>query len=115
MSVSFKLRTVKKEGEAYLTARIQAERAGVNLLVKTPIKVDVAKYTASPTGKVFPAYMRSGEGQKIQALKLEIESAINSLTDSGKKLTSEQAKQVIDDIYYREERVAEAARMEEMR
>ena len=37
MSVSFKLRTVKKDGEANLTARIQAEKIGVNLLVKTPM------------------------------------------------------------------------------
>lgn len=45
MSVSFKLRTVKKEGTACLTARIQAEKLSVNLLIKTPIKVDIAKYT----------------------------------------------------------------------
>ncbi len=115
MSVSFKLRTVKKDGEANLTARIQAEKIGVNLLVKTPIKVDVAKYTASPQGKLYRAYMSSPEGQRIQQLKLEMESAINSLTDAGTKLDTEAAKKVIEDIYYREEREAEAARLEEMR
>ena len=55
--------------------------------------------------------MSSPEGQKIQRSKLEIESAINSLTDSGKKITSDQAKKIIDDIYYKEER--EAAALEE--
>lgn len=111
MSVSFKLRTTRTDGDGYLTARIQAEKLGVNLLIKTPIKVDIAKYTASPKGKVFPAYMSSPGGQKIQRSKLEIESAINSITDSGKKLTSDQAKKIIDDIYYKEER--EAAAIEE--
>lgn len=43
--------------------------------------------------------MSSEEGQKIQRLKLEIESAINSLTDGGTKLTSEQARKIIEDIY----------------
>lgn len=112
MSVSFKLRTVKKEGTACLTARIQAEKLGVNLLIKTPIKVDIAKYTASPKGKVYPAYMSSDEGQKIQRLKLEIESAINSLTDAGTKLTSEQARKIIEDICYKEERKDQAEREE---
>lgn len=64
MSVSFKLRTTRTDGDGYLTARIQAEKLGVNLLIKTPIKVDIAKYTASPKGKVFPAYMSSPEGRK---------------------------------------------------
>jgi len=112
MSVSFKLRTTKKEGDAYLTARIQAEKLGVNLLVKTPIKVDVGKYTASPKCKVHVSYMRSPEGMRIQQLKLEIESAINSITDAGTKLDTESARKVIEDIFYRDEREAEAARME---
>lgn len=112
MSVSFKLRTVKKEGTACLTARIQAEKLGVNLLIKTPIKVDIAKYIASPKGKVYPAYMSSEEGQKIQRLKLEIESAINLLTDAGTKLTSEQARKIIEDICYKEERKDQAEREE---
>ena len=43
--------------------------------------------------------MSSEEGQKIQRLKLEIESAINSLTDGGTKHTSEQARKTIEDIY----------------
>lgn len=43
--------------------------------------------------------MSSEEGQKIQRLKLEIESAINSLTDGGTKHTSEQARKIIEDIY----------------
>lgn len=73
--------------------------------------MNIAKYTASPKVKVFPAYMSSPEGQKIQRSKLEIESAINSITDSGKKITSEQAKKIIDDIYCKEER--EAAAIEE--
>lgn len=63
--------TATKEGTACLTARIQAEKLGVNLL-KTPIKVDIAKYTAFPKGKVYPAYMSSDEGQKIQRLKQAI-------------------------------------------
>lgn len=96
---------------AIWTAHIQAEKLGVNLLIKTPIKVNIAKYTASPKVKVFPAYMSSPEGQKIQRSKLEIESAVNSITDSEKKITSEQAKKIIDDIYCKEER--EAAAIEE--
>ncbi len=110
MSVSFKLRTTKTKGEAYLTARIQAEKIGVNLLVKTPIKVDIAKYTASQTGKLYHAYMSSPEGKRIQQLKLDMEAAINSLTDSGVKLDTDAAKKVIEDIYYREEREAQAER-----
>ena len=115
MSVSFKLRTTKKEGDAYLTARIQAEKLGVNLLVKTPIRVDIAKYTASPTGKLYKAYMSSEEGARIQQAKLDIEQAINSLTDAGTKLDSAQAKAVIEDIFYREEREEAARREEEAR
>ena len=89
MSVSFKLRTTRTDGDGYLTARIQAEKLGVNLLIKTPIKVDIAKYTASPKGKVFPAYMSSPEGQKIQRSKLEIESAINSVVNNSYNKDSE--------------------------
>lgn len=109
MSVSFKLRTTRKEGTANLTARIQAEKLGVNLLVKTPIEVDIFKYTASPKGKVYPAYMSSPEGIRIEDLKLKIKTAINSMTDAGTAITAEQAKKVIDDIYYKEERAQEAA------
>ena len=55
MSVSFKLRTARKEGEAALTARIQAEKLGVNLLVKTPIMVDIVKYSAKKGGRLSDA------------------------------------------------------------
>lgn len=112
MSVSYKLRTTKKEGEAYLSARIQAEKLGVNLLVKTPIKVDIAKYTASPTGRLYAAYMKSEEGLLILSLQQEIAKAIQSQLDVRVKLDAESAKKIIDDIYYREERLAEAAKLE---
>ena len=43
----------------------------------------------------------------------EIQDALDSLLTSGKAPTSEQVKEIIDDIYYREER-EEAARKAEL-
>lgn len=43
---------------------------------------------------------------------MEIESAINSLTDAGTKLTSGQARKIIEDICYKEERKDQAEREE---
>lgn len=111
MSVSFKLRTARKEGEAALTARIQAEKLGVNLLVKTPIMVDIVKYSAKKGGRLSDAYLASPEGIRIEKLKLEIKDAINSLTDAGTAISYETASKIIDDIYYREEREAESEKM----
>ena len=62
MSVSFTLRTRKKEGRAKLVARIQSPKLGVNILTTTTIEVDVAKYTASPTGKLHTIYMNTPKG-----------------------------------------------------
>jgi integrase len=115
MSISFKLRTAKKEGEAYLTARIQAEKLGVNLLVKTPIKVNIAKYTASPGGKLYKAYMASEEGLSIKQHTINIEKAISSALESGIILDSAKAKQIIDDVFYKDEREAQEQREQEER
>ena len=68
--------TARKEGEAALTARIQAEKLGVNLLVKTPIMVDIVKYSAKKVADVFTQldYMeKRGSGfQKITELTSEL-------------------------------------------
>ena len=114
MSVSFILRTKKKEGRAKLVARIQSPKLGVNILTTTPIEVDVAKYTASPTGKLHNIYMKSPDGLRISQQIGEITSAIDYKLRQGVKLTPEQARTIIDDIVFKEEREAERKRQEEI-
>ena len=114
MSVSYILRTKKKDGRAKLVARIQSPKLGVNILTTTTIEVDVAKYTASPTGKLHKIYMKSPEGLRISQQLGEITSAIDYQLRQGVKLTPEQARIIIDDIVHKEEREAERKRLEEI-
>lgn len=115
MSVSFTLRTRKKEGRAKLVARIQSPKLGVNILTTTTIEVDVAKYTASPTGKLHTIYMKTPEGLRISLLTRQVTAAIDSLLRQGVKLTPEQARMIIDDIVLKEEHEAEQRRQEEIK
>lgn len=113
MSVSFILRTRKTEGRAKLVARIQSPKNGVNILATTNIEVDVAKYTASPKGKLHTIYMNTSEGVRIKQLTSQITAAVNSQLLKGVKLTTEQARTIIDEIVLKEEREAERKREEE--
>ena len=115
MSVSFILRTKKKEGRAKLVARIQSPKLGVNILTTTTIEVDVAKYTASPTGKLHTIYMKSSEGLRISLLTRQVTAAIDNQLRQGVKLTPQQARTIIDDIVLKDEREAERKRLEEER
>ena len=85
--------TARKKGEAALTARIQAEKLGVNLLVKTPIMVDIV---------LSDAYLASPEGIRIEKLKLEIKDAINTTGHSTpvmlKKYIKADELEVVDKI-----------------
>ena len=111
MSVSFILRTVRQEGTAALSARIQVRKLGVNLLVRTPLMVDIAKYSARKGGRLNEAWLSSPEGVRVERLKLEIRDAINSLTDAGTAVSSDTVSRIIGDIYYRDVRAAESERM----
>ena len=115
MSVTFKIRTRKKEGRAPLVARILNNKLQVDILVATTITVDVAKFTASPTGRLYANYMKSPEGVKVKELTASVTSALESYLRQGVKLTTDQARKVIDDIVMKEEREAEIRREEERR
>ncbi|MBR3387286.1 MAG: site-specific integrase [Bacteroidales bacterium] len=115
MSVTFKIRTRKKEGRAPLVARILNNKLQVDILVATTITVDVAKFTASPTGRLYANYMKSPEGVKVKELMASVTSALESYLRQGVKLTTDQARKVIDDIVMKEEREAEIRREEERR
>ena len=115
MSVCFILRTRKTDGRAKLVARIQSPKLGVNILSTTTIEVDVAKYSASPTGKLHTIYMNSPEGLRISQLTSQITAAIDSQLRKGVKLTPDQARTIIDDIVLKEEREAEIKREEEQK
>ena len=105
MSVSFKLRTQKTEGKAPLYARIQVVKQNVNLLLCTPIEVDVEIWNKPHTSRKFKAYINSSEGRRICEFTDEIKSTIDLLTIQGIKITSSMAERLIDDIVYREERI----------
>ena len=113
MSVTFRLRTRKKEGKAPLMARILNNKLNVDILVATTITVDVAKYTASPTGRLYVNYMNSPEGVKIKEKMAGVTSAIDSYLRQGVKLTTDQARKIIDDVVLKEEREAELKRQQE--
>ena len=115
MSVSFTLRTRKKEGRAKLVARIQSPKLGVNILTTTTIEVDIAKYTASPTGKQHTIYMKTPEGLRISLLTRLVTAAIDSQLRQGVKLTPGQARMIIDDVVLKEEHEAEQRRQEEIK
>lgn len=107
MSVCFLLRTQKTEGRAKLSARIQSPKLGVNILASTNIDVDIAKYNASPKGKLHTIYMNSPEGLRISQLTSQITAAIDSKFRAGVKLTPKQVRTIIDDIVLKEEREKE--------
>ena len=98
-----------------MVARIQSPKLGVNILTTTTIEVDVAKYTASPTGRLHAIYMNSPEGLRISLLTSQITAAIDSQLRQGIKLTPAQARIIIDDIVLKEERDAERKRQEELK
>ena len=106
MSVSFKLRTQKTEGKAPLIARIQSARLGVNLLLSTHLEVDIALWKKPHSSRAYKSYINSSEGQKVVSLCEEIKLAVESLLSQGICLTSAMAENLIDDIVYREERLA---------
>ncbi len=113
MSVTFRVRTRKQEGRAPLMARILNNKLKVDILVATTITVDVAKYTASPTGRLYANYMKSPEGVKIQEQMASVTAALDSYLRQGIKLTTDQARKIIDDVVLKEEREAEIRREEE--
>lgn len=113
MSVSFRLRTRKTEGKAPLMARILNNKLNVDILVATTIMVDVAKFTASPTGRLYANYMKSPEGVKIQDQMASVTSALDSYLRQGVKLTTEQARKIIDDVVLKEQREEELKRQQQ--
>jgi integrase len=113
MSVAFKVRTRKTEGRVPLVARILDNKHGVDILVATPITVDVAKFTASPTGRLYSIYMKSPEGIKISEQMNQITAALESQMRQGIKMTTENARKIIDDIALKEQREAERKEAEE--
>ena len=98
-----------------LVARITNYKLGVEIQISTPIMVDVAKFTASPTGRTYASYMKSPEGVRINQQMADIRSAIDSRLRQGEKLTKQQAQTIIDDIIYKEEREAERKKKEEQK
>ena len=98
------LRTQKNQGKAPLTARISSSKLGLDIKVVTTIMVDVAKYTASPTGRVYMNYMKSPEGIKIQQQMADVTAAIESYLRQGFKPNSEAARKIIDDVVLKETR-----------
>ena len=94
-------------------ARILNNKLNVDILVATTITVDVAKYTASPTGRLYVNYMNSPEGVKIKEKMAGVTSAIDSYLRQGVKLTTDQARKIIDDVVLKEEREAELKRQQE--
>ncbi len=113
MSVSFSVWSKKKEGRVPLIARILNNRLNIDIRVATPIIVDVARFTASPTGRVYANYMKSPEGVKVSTQMASVSSAIDSYFRQGMKLTKDEARTIIDDIVLKEEREAEREREEE--
>lgn len=113
MSVSFKIWSNKTEGKVPLIARCICNKLKVDIQVPTSIKVDVAKYTASPTGRLYSNYMNSPEGIKIKQQMADVTAAIESSFRQGTKLTKQLAQDIIDDIVFKEEREAAKKKEEE--
>ena len=106
MSVSFKLRTRKTVGKAPLVARIQSPRLGVNLLLSTHLEVDIILWNKPHTSRAYISYINSEEGQRVMSLCKEIKQGVESLLYQEICITSEMAENLINNIVYREERLA---------
>ena len=115
MATAFVLRTTKTKGPAVLTARITLKSLGVNLLVSTGIPVLIEKWNLPHEKTAFLNYKKSPEGQQIFPKLDKIQLAIDSVLDSGKPITKEEAKAIIDDIVYAEEREEAKRKAEEDR
>ncbi len=113
MSVSFKIWSKKTEGKVPLVARCICNKLKVDIQVPTPIMVDVVKYTASPTGRLYAIYMNSPEGIKISQQMADVTTAIESQFRQGVKLSKKQVQTIIDDIVFQEERAAAKKKKEE--
>ena len=105
MSVSFKLRTQKREGLAPLYARIQAPSLGVNLLLSTHIEVDIEKWSLPHASDDFKEYLNTPEGMRAKELTKEIKRSIDSLLYQDIKVSTGMAEKLIYNIVYREKRL----------
>ena len=105
MSVSFKLRTQKREGFAPLYARIQAPSLDVNLLLSTHIEVDIEKWCLPHASDDFKEYLNTPEGKRAKELTKEIKRSIDSLLYQDIKVSTGMAEKLIYNIVYREERL----------
>ena len=77
------------------------------ILTTTTIEVDVAKYPASPTGKLHSIYMNTPGGLRISLLTRQETAAIDSQFRQGVELIPKLSRTFIDDIVLKEEHEAE--------
>lgn len=105
MSVSFILRTQKREGTAPLYARIQAPSLDVNLLLSTHIEVDIQKWSSPRTSINFTEYLNTPEGKRAEELTNAIKRSIDSLLSQQIKISTGMVEKLMGDIVYCEERL----------
>lgn len=105
MSVSFKLRTQKRDGLAPLYARIQAPSLEVNLLLSTHIEVDIEKWSLPHASDDFKEYLNTPEGMRAKELTKEIKRSVDSLLRQNIKVSTGMIEKLIDSIVYHEERL----------
>ena len=105
MSVSFKLRTQKREGLAPLYARIQAPSLDVNLLLSTHIEVDIEKWSLPHASDGFKEYLNTPEGMRAKELTKEIKRSVDSLLRQNIKVSTGMIEKLMDSIVYHEERL----------
>lgn len=105
MATAFVLLDPKKEGMVPIYARIQSRKLKVNIRISTNILVSSQKWNLSRDGITFKNFKKSTEGAKLFATLEEIEKEINYQLDNGVALKAADARKIIDDIIYKEQRL----------
>lgn len=112
MGATFVLRTDKTEGYATLYARIQNRIPKINIRVSIGLEVDVKEWNKSLAGAKELTSYRNGKGKDLYTKLDAISSMVDALIKSDVIITSNMAKDRINEIVYSEQIAAEKERAE---
>jgi len=107
MGVIFSLRTKKDSGLAPLQCRVQVKEPKVNIIVATPLEIDVKLYDGKDKAAKLEKFYRTEQGRELYQKEILIEDGINFILKQGIAITKEQVHQIIHDVCYSEQIKAE--------
>lgn len=97
MATQFFIRTIKKEGTAKLYTRVRRPKLGINWLMSSDIKVDIAEWSkAQKNSKAMALYFSTEQGKKVQQKMQEFEDVINDMFDNGTLQTDADKSKLVE-------------------